>query len=97
MTIVLIPLPRVDFDPTEAAVSWLVLTQSGHVVRFATPDGRPGQADPIMLSGRGLDPWGFVPLLRNFVLLGRLLRANVDARKAYRQMEASQEFQHPIR
>jgi putative intracellular protease/amidase len=95
MAIVLMPLPRMDFDPTEAAVSWLVLTQAGHAVRFATPDGRPGQADPIMLSGRGLDPWGFVPLLRNFMLLGRLLRANADARNAYRRMEASQEFQHP--
>jgi len=52
---VLIPIPSRDFDPTEAAVSWQVLTQHGMRVHFATPDGVPGQADEMMLSGQGLD------------------------------------------
>ena len=36
MAIVLIPIPDIDFDPTEVAVSWLVLTRRGHVVVFST-------------------------------------------------------------
>ena len=61
MAKVLIPIPRRDFDPTEAAVSWSVLKKLGHSVAFATPDGRPGRADDLMLTGEGLDFWGFVP------------------------------------
>jgi putative intracellular protease/amidase len=89
MAEVLMPLPCRDFDPTESAGSWLMLTDAGHRVRFATPDGRPGAADDIMLTGRGIDPWGFVPALRNFTVLGRLLGANREAREAYRRMEQS--------
>ena len=97
MAAVLVPVPSLDFDPTESGVSWLVLTQAGHRVEFATPYGRLGAADDIMLGGRGLDPWGFIPVLRNFTLLGRLLRANRDARAAYLKMQQSPEFQHPTR
>jgi putative intracellular protease/amidase len=95
MAEVLMPLPCRDFDPTESAGSWLMLTDAGHRVRFATPDGRPGAADDIMLTGRGIDPWGFVPALRNFTVLGRLLGANREAREAHRRMEQSREFQNP--
>ena len=62
MALVLLPLPALDFDPTEVAVSWQVLCRLGHQVVFATPEGQPGQADDLMVSGRGLDPWGGVPL-----------------------------------
>ena len=55
------PLPRTDYDPSEVAVSWRLLTQAGHRVRFATPDGRMALADPLMLSGAGLDPWSWLP------------------------------------
>ena len=58
MARVLFLLPALDFDPSEAAVSWQVLVNAGHVVRFATPDGRPAVADDMMLTGRGLDLWG---------------------------------------
>src|SRR5215831_17832245 len=71
MARVLFLLPALDFDPSEAAVSWQVLVNAGHVVRFATPDGRPAVADDMMLTGRGLDLWGQIPLLRNLPLLGR--------------------------
>jgi putative intracellular protease/amidase len=94
---VLIPLPRRDFDPSEAAVSWQVLLREGHRVVFATPDGQPAAADPLMLSGEGLDAWGFVPGLRKLKLLGLALRANADARAAYAQMERDPHFLHPLR
>ena len=42
MATVLMPLPACDFDPTEAAVSWQVLSAAGHDVVFATPSGQPG-------------------------------------------------------
>jgi putative intracellular protease/amidase len=50
---VLFLLPARDFDPSEAAVSWRVLVNAGHVVEFASPDGRPAVADDIMLTGEG--------------------------------------------
>jgi hypothetical protein len=83
MARVLFLLPALDFDPGEAAVSWQVVVNAGHVVRFATPDGRPAVADHVMLTGRGLHLWGQIPLLRNLPLLGLLMRANRDARQGY--------------
>jgi putative intracellular protease/amidase len=64
MAKVLIPLPARDFDPTEAAVSWKVLSALGHAVVFASPDGTRSFADDLMITGEGLDPWGFVPGLK---------------------------------
>lgn len=58
MSRVLIPLPAFGFDPTEAGVSWKVLTDAGHRVCFATPTGAPATADLRMITGEGLDPWG---------------------------------------
>ena len=86
MARVLFLLPARDFDPSEAAVSWRVLSGAGHLVDFGTPDGRPAVADDIMLTGQGLDLWGAIPLLRNLPLVGLVLRANRDARKAYAGM-----------
>jgi putative intracellular protease/amidase len=97
MARVLIPLPARDFDPSEAAVSWRVLAKSGHAVSFATPDGRPAVADDMMLTGRGLDPWGRIPLLRNLPLVGLLMRANRDAREAYAEMIADPNYLAPQR
>ena len=96
MATVLIPIPDMDFDPTEVAVSWQVLTGQGHAVVFATESGRPAAADDIMVSGRGLDVWSRVPGLGRVAFVGRFLRANRDARTAYAQMLQSAEYQHPI-
>lgn len=96
MATVLIPIPDIDFDPTEVAVSWQVLTGHGHAVVFSTESGRPAAADDIMVSGRGLDIWSKVPGLGRAVVVGRFLRANRDARTAYAQMLKSAEYQHPI-
>jgi len=94
---IVIPTPSVDFDPSEVAVSWQVLTQAGHNVVFATPDGRMARGDEVMLTGEGLDPWGLAPGLRRAVLIGRFLRAGQDARDAYAQMADAGEFHAPIR
>jgi putative intracellular protease/amidase len=96
MANVLIPIPQRDFDPSEVAVSWSVLKRLGHSVMFATPDGQPGHADDLMLSGEGLDPWGFVPGLKHLVAIGRLMRANGDARSAYAAMERDAAFRAPL-
>jgi putative intracellular protease/amidase len=94
---VLIPLPARDFDPSEAAVSWQVLSNAGHILTFATPDGRPAIADEMMLTGQGLDLWGKIPLLRNWPLIGLLMRANSDARGAYAAMIADVSYSTPLR
>jgi putative intracellular protease/amidase len=75
---VLIPIPSRDFDPTEVAVSWSVLRRLGHSVVFATPDGRMGRADDLMLTGEGLDLWGFIPGLRRLTAAGLVRRGNFD-------------------
>ncbi len=96
MAKVLIPLPRQDFDPSEAAVSWSVLKQHGHSIAFATPDGRPGAADDMMLTGEGLDVWGFLPGIKRIAAIGRLMRANADARTAYARMQEDPAYRAPL-
>src|SRR5260370_5589171 len=97
MARVLVLLPSRDFDPSEAAVSWRVLVNAGHAVSFATPDGRPAAADEMMLTGRGLDPWGPIPLLRNLPLVGLLMPANRDARQAHAEMIVDPNYVAPQR
>jgi putative intracellular protease/amidase len=65
--------------------------------QFCDPDGLPAVADDIMLTGRGLDLWGAIPLLRNWPLVGLLLRANRDARNAYAEMIADPSYLTPLR
>jgi putative intracellular protease/amidase len=97
MASVLVPLPERDFDPTEVAVSWKVLRGLGHSVVFATPDGQAGAPDELMVSGRGLDPWGLVPLLRDLPAVGLVLRANGDGRRAMRELEQDSAFRSPLK
>ncbi|MBC9248963.1 thiJ/pfpI-family protein [Pseudomonas alcaligenes] len=94
---IVIPLPRRDFDPSEAALSWQLLRQAGFRVCFATPDGLPAEPDPLMLSGEGLDAWGLVPGLRRLRLVGLLLRARSDARAACAAMLADPDYRQPLR
>ncbi len=72
---VLMPIPNTDFDPTEAAVPWKMLSSAGVEVVVATPDGNAATADPIVLTGKGLGPLGF------------LLRADRNGRTTYREFE----------
>jgi putative intracellular protease/amidase len=96
MAAVLIPIPARDFDPTEVAVTWQVLIGEGHDVIFATPSGQPGEADDIMVTGQGLDPWGMVPLVRRMTVVGRILRADGRARAAYAALVGDPAFCSPL-
>lgn len=94
---ILIPIPHTDFDPTEVALSWSILRAAGHHIEFATADGARGRADPLMLSGEGLDPWGWLPGLRKLRLIGLMLRADRHGRRAYAALERDANFLHPRR
>ena len=81
---ILVPIPRADFDPTEVAVPWRVLTEAGVAVRFATLDGTAGTADPRMVTGDGLGPFKLV------------LRANARGRDAYVRLLDDPHFNEPL-
>jgi putative intracellular protease/amidase len=75
------PLPDRDFDVTEVAVPWHILTAAGHDVTFATEHaGTVPAADPRLLAG---------------VLFGRLGAAE-EAQDYYRELTGSDEFLHTI-
>ncbi len=84
MARILMPLPSMDFDPTESAVPFRLLKQHGHQFVFATPDAKPAKADQRMINGNGLG------ILRPFFI------ANKNARSAYTEMQKSPEFLSPI-
>ncbi len=94
---IIMPLPSHDFDPTEVSVSWQILHAAGHVVEFTTADGNRGYADPIMISGEGLDPWGWIPGLKKIRFFGLLLRADRFGRAAYRKIPTDPNFLRPRR
>jgi putative intracellular protease/amidase len=96
MASVLMPIPACDFDPTEVAVSWQVLSAAGHDVIFATPSGQIGAADDLMVTGQGLDPWGFLPGARRLAVVGRLLRADAVGRAAYGSLLGDPAFRSPL-
>lgn len=80
MAKVLFPLPDNDFDVTEVAVPWRLLTRAGHEVVFATERGATPKADPLLLTG---------------VLFGQL-GAEPEPKAFYAQMEGDIAFQKPI-
>ncbi len=81
---VLIAMPERDGDPTEVAVPFVALRRAGREVVFATETARSPEADPIMLSGKGLGP------------AGPFLRADAVGRAAYRELAADPAFGKPI-
>ena len=80
MARILIPLPDTDFDTTEVAVPWRVLTDAGHAVVFATETGKVAACDPRLLTG---------------VLFGKL-GADDAAKACYGQASQSSEFLRPL-
>jgi putative intracellular protease/amidase len=80
MARVIVPLPDRDFDVTEVAVPWKVLTRSGHDVIFATEKGATPAADPRLLDG---------------VLFGKL-GAEPEPKAFYRELEAAPGFVRPV-
>lgn len=81
MATVVLALANADFDPTEAAVPWKVLTDAGHTVVFATDDATPGACDGEMLTG---------------VLLGAVKATKANA-ALYAQMTEAEGYATPIR
>jgi putative intracellular protease/amidase len=81
MSLVLMPLPDTDFDPTEVAAPWSLLREAGHEVVFATGSGAAGRADPLVLNG---------------VIFGQL-GAEPDARALYTELERDPAFMRPLR
>ncbi len=80
MARVLIPLPDRDFDVTEVAVPWRLLTRAGHRVEFCTEKGDAAPAaDPLLLDG---------------VLFGQL-GAQPEPCAFYRELEADAAFRAP--
>jgi putative intracellular protease/amidase len=78
---VLIPLPDRDFDVTEVAVPWRVLTEAGHETVFATEHGGEApMADPRLLTG---------------VMFGKL-GAYEEPKAFYRQLVETEGFRSPI-
>jgi putative intracellular protease/amidase len=78
---VLLPLPDRDFDTTEVAVPWQLLTEAGHEVLFATENGdRAPECDPRLLSG---------------VLFGQL-GAEPEPIEFYRRLEPDARFTAPL-
>jgi protease I len=81
---VLIPIPSIDFDPSEVSISWKILNDNGIEIIFSTPDGLIGKADPIMLTGSSLWIWKSV------------LMAREDAISDHEEMIHSKAFLNPI-
>jgi putative intracellular protease/amidase len=78
---VLIPLPDRDFDVTEVAVPWRVLTDAGHEPVFATERGdRAPMADPRLLDG---------------VMFGKL-GAYEEPKGFYRELVGTDRFGAPV-
>ncbi|MCK2244405.1 MULTISPECIES: type 1 glutamine amidotransferase domain-containing protein [unclassified Crossiella] len=81
MATVLLPLPDRDFDVTEVAVPWRVLTDAGHRVVFATEQGgHQPAADPRLLTG---------------VLFGQLGAAS-QPKAFYASLEHDDAFRAPL-
>jgi putative intracellular protease/amidase len=78
---VLLPLPDRDFDVTEVAVPWKLLTEAGFEVVFATEEGHIPAADPLLLTG---------------VIFGQL-GAAAEPIRFYRELEAAPSFREPRR
>jgi putative intracellular protease/amidase len=80
MVRVLIPQPDRDFDVTEVAVPWRVLSDVGHEVVFATEHGATPAADPRLLTG---------------VIFGQLGAAD-EPRRLYAEMTDAAPFRAPM-
>jgi putative intracellular protease/amidase len=80
MARVLVPLPDRDFDVTEVAVPWALLTGAGHDVVFATETGSTPAADRRLLTG---------------VLIGRL-GAEPEPKRWYARLAGASAFRTPV-
>lgn len=81
MARILVPLPDTDFDTTEVAVPWRLLSEAGHDLVFATERGAVAECDPLLLRG---------------VIFGQL-GADPEPKRYYAQMRESPAFRAPLR
>jgi putative intracellular protease/amidase len=77
---VLVPLPDRDFDVTEVAVPWHLLSEAGCEVIFATEAGATPAADPLLLDG---------------VVFGQL-GADAEAKQFYAELAETPRFRQPL-
>jgi len=84
MKTILIPLPCVGFDPSEAAIPWQLFCRAGFKVMFTTPNGEQAVADQRMLFGTDLG------------ILTSVLAARQDAVDACLEMQSCPEFCSPL-
>jgi putative intracellular protease/amidase len=78
---ILVPLPDHDFDTTEVAVPWRLLTDLGHTFTFATEHGGAAPScDPRLLDG---------------VIFGKL-GAEPEPKAFYEQLTRAPEFTDPV-
>ena len=77
---VLVPLPDRDFDVTEVAVPWRILSDDGYEVMFATETGAKPAADPLLLDG---------------VVFGQLGAVD-EPKKFYAELQDAPRYQQPI-
>ncbi len=78
---VLCPLPDKDFDTTEVAVPWKLLTDAKHQVVFATERGTVAACDPLLLDG---------------VIFGQL-GALEEPKRFYAEMIETKPFKMPLK
>lgn len=77
---VIIPIPLKDFDTTEVALTWKILSSNNIQCTFATENGHVGETDPLLLTG---------------VIFGQL-GAKKNAIDAYNELLNTTEFKNPI-
>src|SRR5919204_3070263 len=78
---IFVPLPDRDFDPTEAAVPWRLLTDAGHEIVFATErGGAPPTCDARALEGVVFGHFG----------------ASAEVRAFYFELGQTAEFRDPV-
>jgi putative intracellular protease/amidase len=78
---ILVPLPDRDFDLTQVAVSWKLLTEAGYRVVFATENGATPACGPSLITDVALGALGATP----------------EAIAFYREMQQDPAFHRPIR
>jgi putative intracellular protease/amidase len=77
---ILVPLPDRDFDVTEVAVPWHVLSAAGRELVFATETGKTPAGDPLLLRG---------------VIFGQL-GADPEPKRFYDELTQARAFIEPI-
>jgi len=80
---ILFPLPDQDFDPTECAIPWKILTMEGFEIVFATETAQKAAADNSLINTSG-------------VIWMTRMGASPEAIAAYTEMFDSQAFSNPI-